>query len=80
MLKIFLLKDSQVEDLPCDTSFCSEACLFFSDDLLRLQLQSVEFDLQHDFAWMAEETNCSVVLALCQDSVRQSDHKKTGPL
>ena len=47
-----------------DTSSCSEACLFFSDDLLRLWLQSVSHDLQHDFAWVADEADCSVVLAL----------------
>ena len=34
------------------------------DDLLRLWLQSVEYDLQHDFAWGTGEAYCSVVLAL----------------
>ena len=43
---------------------CSEACLFFSDDLLRLWVQSVQYDLQHDFAWVSDEADCSVVLAL----------------
>ena len=28
---------------------CFEACLFFSDDFLCLWLQSVQYDLQHDF-------------------------------
>ena len=36
VLEIFLIEDSQVEDLLCGAPFCSEACLFFSDDLLRL--------------------------------------------
>ena len=36
VLKIFLTEDSQVEDLLCGARSCSEACLFFSDDLLRL--------------------------------------------
>ena len=36
------------------------------DDLLRLWLQSVQYDLQHDFAWVTEEANLSVVLALLQ--------------
>ena len=40
------------------------ACLFFSDDLLRLWLQSVQYDLQHDFAWVPDEADRSVVLAL----------------
>ena len=37
----------------CDALACSEACLFFGDDLLRLRLQSVQYDLQNDFAWVA---------------------------
>ena len=48
------------------TPSCSEACLFFSDDLLRSWLQSVQYDLQHDFAWVTDEADCSVVLALLQ--------------
>ena len=43
-----------------------EACLFLSDDLLRLWLQSVQYDLQHNFAWVADEADRSVVLALLQ--------------
>ena len=31
-----------------------------------LWLQSVQNDLQHDFAWVADEADCSVVLALLQ--------------
>ena len=62
VLEIFL--DSEVEDLLSGAPSCSEACLFFSDDLLRLSLQSVSHDLQHDFAWVADEADCSVVLAL----------------
>ena len=34
VLEIYL--DSQVEDLLSGAPSCSEACLFFSDDLLRL--------------------------------------------
>ena len=65
VLEIFLIEDSYVEDL-CGAPSCSEACLFFSDDLLRLWLQSVQYDLQHDFAWVADEADRSVVLALLQ--------------
>ena len=50
VLKIFLTEDSWVEDLLCGAHSCSEACLFFGDDLLRLWLQSVQYDLQHDFS------------------------------
>ena len=45
---------------------CSEACLFFSDDLLCMWLQSVQYDLPHDFAWVTDEADRSVVLALLQ--------------
>ena len=40
VLGILLAEDSQVEDLLCGAPSCYEACLFFSDDLLRLWLQS----------------------------------------
>ena len=66
MLEIFLTEDSLVEDFLCAAPSCSKACLFFSDDLLRLWLQSVRYDLQHDFAWVTDEADCSVVLALLQ--------------
>ena len=46
--------------------FCSEVCLFFSEDLLRLWLQFVQYDLQHDCAWMTDEADHSVVLTLFQ--------------
>ena len=45
---------------------CSEVCLFFSDDFLHLWLQSVQYDLQHDFALVTDEADCLVVLALLQ--------------
>ena len=51
--------------MPCGASSSSEACQFFGDDLLRLWLQSVQYDLQHDFAWVADEADHSV-LALLQ--------------
>ena len=48
VLEIFLTQNAWVEDLLCGTPSCSEACLVFGDDLLRLWLQSVQYDLQHD--------------------------------
>ena len=66
VLEMFLTENSKVEDLRCGAPFCSEACLFFSDDRLRLWLQSVQYDLQHDLAWVTDEAYCSVVLALLQ--------------
>ena len=38
--------------------------MFFNDDLTRLWLQSVRYDLQDDFAWVTDEVDRSVVLAL----------------
>ena len=66
VMEIFFTKDSQVEDLLCDALSSSEACPFFSDDLLRLWLLSVQYGLQHDFVWVADEADRSVVLALLQ--------------
>ena len=66
VLEIFLTEDSYVEGLLCGVSSCFEESLIFSDDPLRLWLQSVQNDLQHDFAWMADEADRSVVLALLQ--------------
>ena len=66
VLEIFLTENALVEDLLCGAPSCSEARLFFSEDLLRLWLQSVQYGLQHDFAWETNEAYCSVVLALLQ--------------
>ena len=65
VLEIFLTEDSLVEDLLYGAP-CSEACQFFCDGLFHLWLQSVRYDLQHDFAWVTVEADCSVVLALLQ--------------
>ena len=65
VLKIFLTSNA-FEDLLCGTPSCSEACLFFGDDLLRLWLQSVQYNLQHDFAWVTDEAYCMVIPALLQ--------------
>ena len=42
------------------------ACLFFSDDLLCLWLKSVQYHLQHDFAWVTDKVDRLVVLTLLQ--------------
>ena len=55
------------EDLLCGAPSCSEAGLFFSNDLLHLWLQSVQFDLQYYFACVvADEADHLVVLVLLQ--------------
>ena len=38
--------------------------MILNDDLFRLRLQSVQHDLMHDFTCMADEADCSIVLAL----------------
>ena len=57
-----------IEDLLCGAPSCSKACLFFSDDPLHmwLKIKSVQYDRQHDFAWLADEAYCVAVLALLQ--------------
>ena len=50
----------------CSAPSCSEACLFFSNDLLRLRHQSVQYELQHDFTWVADEAARSVVMTTLQ--------------
>ena len=63
---IFVTEGSYVRNLFCGAPSCSESCLFFCCDLLRLRLQSVQYDLQHDYAWVTDEADRSVVLALLQ--------------
>ena len=80
VLEIFLTENAYFEDLLCDAPICSEASLFFSDDLLRLWLQSVQYDLQYDFAWVADEADRSVVLALLQVAfLGKCDDQELGP-
>ena len=44
VLEIFLTENALFEDLLCGVPSCSEACLFFNDDLFRLWLPSVQCD------------------------------------
>ena len=66
VLGLFLTEDPWVEDLLRGAPSRSEACLFFSNDLFSLRLQSVQYDLQHYFAWVANNVDRLVVLALLQ--------------
>ena len=63
VMEKFLTEDSQFEDLFCGAPSRSEARLFFGDNLLHLWLQTVQYDLQHNFAWVTDEADRSVVLA-----------------
>ena len=57
-LNLFLAKGSSIEDLLLGAPSCSEACLFFSDDLLNLKFVTVSsfclihFDLCVDATWV----------------------------
>ena len=44
VLQVFLTEYSKIENLLSCAPSCSEACLFFIDDLLSLWLQSVQED------------------------------------
>ena len=68
------LKTCSVVFLPALKPACS------SHDL-RLWLQSVQYDFQHDFAWVTDEAYCSVVLGLLQVAfLGKCDDKGLGPL
>ena len=80
VLEILITEDSEVEHLLCEAPSRLEACLFFSNDLLRLQRQSVQYDLQHDFAWVANEADRSVVLTPLQAAfLGKCDGQGLGP-
>ena len=66
LLALFLTEDSSVEDLLCGAPSCSEAYLFFIDDLLRLWLQPLSIIFSMTLLWVTDEPYCSVVLALLQ--------------
>ena len=54
--------------------------MFFSSDLLHWQLPSVQYALKHDFAWLDDEAECLVVLALLQGALLgKCDDQGLGP-
>ena len=63
MLKVLFTQDSEVEDLCCGTPPGSEPSLFFSNNLFSLGFEPVQNDSLHDFTWMTDEANGSVILA-----------------
>ena len=76
-MEMFLTKDFKVEDLLCGAPSCSEACQFFSGIVSTRGFKSVQYDLQHDFACMAD---CSQVLALMQVAfLEKCDGQGLGP-
>ena len=63
VLEVLLAQYPKVEDLLCCAASWSEGCLFLSDDLYRLWLQSVQLDCQHNFARATDEADGTIVLA-----------------
>ena len=63
VLQVFLKEHSKIENLLSCAPSCSEACLFFFDDLLSLWLQSIQEDSQYDLTWMTDQADGTVVLA-----------------
>ena len=63
VLGVFFAKDPQVEDLFNSASALAESCLLFGDDLVCLWSESVQDDLQHDFAGVIDQTDGAIVLA-----------------
>ena len=63
VLKVLFTQDSEAEVLFCGTSPGSEPSLLFSNNLFSLGFEPVQYDSQHDFTWMTDEANGSVILA-----------------
>ena len=63
LLKVLFTQDSEVEDLLCGASPGSEPSLFFINNLSSLRFEPVQDNSQHDFTWMTDEANISVILA-----------------
>ena len=63
ILKVLFTLDSEVENLFCDASPSSEPSLFFSNNLSSFGFAYIQDDFQHDFTWMTDEADGSVVLA-----------------
>ena len=63
MLMVFFTQYSEVEDLFCGASADSELSLICNDNLFILRFEPVQDDCQHDFTWITDGTDGSVVLA-----------------
>ena len=66
VLEVLFTQDSEVEDLFCGASSGSEPSLFFSNYFFSLGFKPIQDNFQHDFAWMTDEADSSVVLVELQ--------------
>ena len=62
MLEVLFTQTSEAKDLFCGASPGSEPNLFFSNNLLSLVFEPVRDDSHHEFTWMTNEVNGSVIL------------------
>ena len=75
MLEALFTQDSKVEDLFFGASSDSEPSLFFSNYFF-----SIQYDCQHDFARMTNESDSSVVLAELQVAIfRECNNQRLSP-
>ena len=66
VLEVLFTQDSEVEYLFCGASSRSEPSLFSSNYFFSLGFKPIQDIFQHDFAWMTDEADSSVVLAELQ--------------
>ena len=63
IMTVLFTQDSEVEDLFCGAFPGSEPSLFFSNNLFSLGFEAFQDDSQHNFTWMTDAANGSVILA-----------------
>ena len=66
VLEVLFTQDSEAENLFCGASSGSDPSLFFSNYFFSLGFKPIQDNFQHDFAWVTDEANSSVVLAELQ--------------
>ena len=79
MLKVLFIQGSEAEDLFCGASPNSEPSLFFSNNLFSLGFEPVQDDFQHDFTWITDDTDGSIVLAELWDALLRECNNSAGP-
>ena len=80
VLEVLFTQDSEVEDLFCSASSGSEPSLFFSNYFFSLGFKPIQGNFQHDFAWMTDEADSSVVLAELQVALfRECNNQRLSP-
>ena len=64
MLAVVFTQESKIENLFCGAPYGSESSLFFNNiSLFSMGFKPIQDSFQHDFAWMNNGTDSSIVLA-----------------